>query len=175
MANVPKNGRRAELDQIIQGINALNLQANHGPVQSGAIGNGGTAGRLRTTAAITFAVAGRKYVKASTDDLWNLSAQTDTIAAQRRAFWLYLDASGTATIAAGTNAGNTDALALAALPAIDLTKSVIGVFVAGPLTNFDDAGGLAAQGTIYDGIPSAALTRYNKNVQAPLPIVSTGP
>lgn len=175
MANVPKNGRRAELDQIIQGVNALNLQINHGPVQSGAIGNGGTAGRLRTTAAITFRLAGLALAKASTDNLWNLSAQTDTIAAQRRAFWLYLDASGTATIAAGTNAGNTDALALAALPAIDLTKSVIGVFVAGPLTNFDDAGGLAAQGTIYDGIPSAALTRYNKNVQAPLPIVSTGP
>ena len=175
MANVPKNGRRAELDQIIQGINALNLHINQGSAQSGAIGNGTTAGRLRTNAAVTHRVAGRAYVKASTDDLWNLSAQTNTTAGQRRAFWLYLDASGTASIVAGTNAGNTDALALAALPDVDLTKSVIGVYVAGASTDFDAAGGLAAQGTIYDGIPSAALTGYNKNAQAPLPIVSTGP
>uniref|UniRef100_UPI00261DAF36 hypothetical protein n=1 Tax=uncultured Nocardioides sp. TaxID=198441 RepID=UPI00261DAF36 len=40
--------------------------------------------------------------------------------------------------------------------ALDGTKAVVGVFVAAPECDFDDAGGLAAQGTIHDGIPEGA-------------------
>ena len=36
---------------------------------------------------------------------------------------------------------------------VDVTKSVIGVYTAGPDTDFDGAAGLAAQGTIDDGVP----------------------
>jgi hypothetical protein len=92
----------------------------------------------------------RLYSKASTDDLWNLSAITDTTGAQYRAVALCLDASGTATIETGAVATSA-ALALQALPVIPTTKSVVGVFVAGPSTNWDAGGGLAAQGTIYNG------------------------
>lgn len=129
---------------------------DHAAKNSGAISNGGTAGRLRTTATAAFTVAGSLYSKASTDDLWNLSAETDTIADQYRAYYLYLDASGTATIGAGSNAASL-AAAVAALPDVPATKSVIGTYVAGPETDFDDAGGLAAQGTIYNGYPAAAV------------------
>jgi hypothetical protein len=129
---------------------------DHAAMNSGAIANGGTAGRLRTTATVAFRVAGSLYSKASTDDLWNLSAETDTIADQYRAYYLYLDASGTATIGAGSNAA-TLAAAIAALPDVAATKAVIGVYVAGPETDFDDAGGLSSQGTIYNGYASAAV------------------
>jgi hypothetical protein len=124
-----------------------------------AIGNGTTAGRLRTTAATAFKCDGKQKSKASTDNLWNLSAETDTIAAEYRAYWLYVDASGTASIAAGSNAAS-EAAALAALPARSLTKAVFGVFIAGPETDFDDAGGLAAQGTIYDDVPAGATGEF---------------
>lgn len=150
--NQRKTGGRAELDALWNEVNGL-VYGQFSAKSSGGIGNGGTAGRLRTNASITFAIAGLQYTKSSTDDLWNLSAQTDTTASQYRAFWLYLDSSGTASIGAGSNA-STAALALKALPALTETKSVIGVFVAGPSTDFDAAGGLAAQGTIYNGVPA---------------------
>lgn len=120
------------------------------------VGNGGTAGRLRTNATVSYSVAGSHYSKASTDDLWNLSAETNTTGAQYRAYYLYLDASGTASIGAGSNAA-TAAAAIAALPDVPATKSVLGTYVAGPSTDFDAAGGLAAQGTIYNGYPAAAV------------------
>lgn len=129
---------------------------DHAAKNSGAIANGGTAGRLRTTATVAFTVAGSLYSKASTDDLWNLSAETNTTSGQYRAYYLYLDASGTATIGAGSNAASA-AAAIAALPDVAATKSVIGTYVAGPSTDFDAAGGLAAQGTIYNGYPVQAV------------------
>lgn len=117
------------------------------------IGDGTTAGTLRTTATAGFRVGQFEFSKASTDDLWDLSAETDTTAAQHRAYWLLLDSSGAASIASGANATSAE-LALQALPDLDGTKAVIGVFVAAPSCDFNDAGGLAAQGTVYDGIPS---------------------
>lgn len=116
------------------------------------VGNGSTAGTLRTNATASYRIGQFEYDKASTDDLWDLSSETDTAAGVYTAYWLLLNSSGTASFAAGT-AKSSAALALAALPALDGTKSVIGVFVADPETDWDDAGGLAAQGTIYDGIP----------------------
>lgn len=114
------------------------------------IGNGTTAGRLRTNADIEYAIGGTIYRKAATDNLWNLSAETDTTGAQYRAYRLYLDSAGGATAAPSANAASA-AAALAALPANVATKVTVGIFVAGPSTDFDNAGGLAAQGTIYEG------------------------
>lgn len=158
MATVRRNTpgpARAELDFLHRLIQSLKLHLCNGTQITGAIGNGGTAGHLRTTASVNYKIGQFQYTKASTDDLWNLSAQTDTTAGQYRAYWLYLDASGMASIGAGSNA-STAALALAALPVVTATKSVIGVFVAGPSTDFNGAGGLAAQGTIYNGFPEGA-------------------
>jgi hypothetical protein len=129
---------------------------DHAATNSGSIGNGSTAGRLRTNATVNYRVAGTLYSKSSTDDLWNLSAETNTSGAQYRAYYLYLDASGTATIGAGSNAASA-AAAIAALPDVAATKAVIGVYVAGLSTDFDGAGGLAAQGTVYNGYASAAV------------------
>lgn len=142
------------IDNLFDDITALLYRREHEALTFGSIGNGGTAGRLRTNAAVTYRIGGTLYTKASTDDLWNLSAQTDTTGAQYRAFWLYLDSSGTASIGAGSNAASA-AAAIAALPTVASDKSVIGVFVAGVSTDFDAVGGLAAQGTIYNGWPSA--------------------
>lgn len=122
---------------------------------SPAIGDGTTAGRLRTNASVTGRVAGTDVTKASTDDLWNLAAETDTTASQYRAYWLFVDAAGTATIGAGSNQASA-AAALANLPDLVETKCVFGAYVADPSCDFDDAGGLAAQGTVYNGIPAGA-------------------
>jgi len=143
-------GHRAELDAIVARLNA-NANAC---LTYAVIANGTTAGRLRTTAGISYRVDGTMYAKSSTDDLWNLSAQATLGSGVTKAFWLYLDAAGTATIEAGT-AGTTTATALAGLPVPSTTKSVIGVFVAGSATNFANA--LSSQGTIYHGIPAGAV------------------
>lgn len=148
MANIRKNGGRTELNELWARIAHLQSSAYTYP----NIGDGGTNGRLRTNATITYAIGGRLYTKASTDDLWNLSGQTTLTGSQYQAFWLYLDSSGTASIGAGSTAA-TAAAALLALPTRSTTKSVIGVFVAGTSTNFANA--LAAQGTIYNGVPDA--------------------
>lgn len=109
-------------------------------------------GKLKTSAPCDFRVGGRLYTKSNTDDLWDLSAQTALGAAEYKAFWLYLSTAGAASIAAGSVAAS-EAAAIAALPAVDATKSVIGCFVAGPNTNFANA--LGAQGTIIDGWPAS--------------------
>lgn len=147
--------RHASLWQVVM---SLNLLVGFGTYDDPGIGNGTTAGNLRTNASVDHRIGGVSFTKASTDDLWDLSGETDTAAAQYRAYWLLLDNAGAASFAAsGVQSSVADALA--DLPALDGTKSVVGVYVAGPATDFDDAGGLAAQGTIYDGIPDGAPLR----------------
>lgn len=131
---------------------ALLLRIQYGCVSTPLIANATTAGKLKTTSdALVYRIGGIGYLKASTDNLWDLTGQTATTNVQYRAFYLYLDASGTASIGAGTNA-TTAGLAIAALPSVPTTKSVIGTYVAGPSTTFTNA--LAAQGTIYNGWPT---------------------
>jgi len=154
-AYIRKTGKRSELDELWARQNSLTMLAAFSTYDDPGIGNGTTAGNLRTTASVDFRVAGASATKASTDDLWNLSGETDTDASSYRAYWLYLDSAGAASVAAGADVGSATA-ALAALPDLTETKAVIGVFVADPSCDFDAAGGLAAQGTIYDGIPAGA-------------------
>ncbi len=115
------------------------------------------------TSAFSFAfgISGTRYSKNATDDLWNLSGETDTTGVQYRAYWLYLNSSGTASFAASTNAASL-AAALAALPTIDPTKAVIGIYVASPSCDFNGAAGLAAQGTIYNGWAASQLVSSYK-------------
>jgi hypothetical protein len=119
------------------------------------IGDGGTAGNLAITSDVDFQIGGQMYETAETDDLWDLSAEVDTAADEYRAYRLYLDASGTATFEASTADAASAVLALAALPDESATKCPIAIFVAGLATDFDDVGGLAAQGALYDGRYSA--------------------
>jgi hypothetical protein len=172
--NRRKTGGRAEMDQQWAVMNILTMLLCFSSLSASAIGNGTTAGRLRTTATTAFRIGNKEYSKASTDDLWNLAAETNTIAAQYRAYWLYLDSSGAASIAAGSNAASA-ALALKALPNITVTKSVIGVYVAGPSTDFDAGGGLAAQGTIHNGIPDGVPTGVPGQLYAKPTITSLVP
>jgi hypothetical protein len=134
------------------------------------IEDGTTDGYLKTDGPSGFKINGQLYNKAGTDNLWNLSAQTDTTGAQYRAYWLYLDSSGTATIAAGANAASSVA-AIAALPALAADKAVMGVYVAGLSTDFNGAAGLAAQGTIIYGVPAALAQTYT----APTAVTPTDP
>lgn len=142
----------AQLRAIWQRLLSLSLRADFSlTTVSPAIANGTTAGKLKTTAAVIGRIAGVPIAsKGATDDLWDLTGQTTLDASTYKAFWLLIAANGTASIAAGTGA-TTAALALAALPQLDNTKCVFGVYVAGPSTNFSSA--LGAQGTIYNGIP----------------------
>lgn len=119
------------------------------------ITDGGTSGYLCTSELQEFMLAGRLYQKAATDDLWDLHAEVDTAAGEWRAYWLYLDASGVATIAAGTTSTASEVDAINKLPAEDAAKTPIGVYVAGNSCDFDGVAGLAAQGTIIQGRPGA--------------------
>ena len=148
-----RNTIGVELATLVDLYNASTLVSHFSTQEDAGIADGLTDGKLKTVAAVDFTVAGFRYNKAATDDLWDLSAETDTIAAQYRAYWLYLDAAGVASIAAGANAAS-EAAALLALPNITETKSVIGTYVAGPSTDFNGAAHLTAQGTITDGIPA---------------------
>lgn len=131
---------------------ALLLRIQYGCVSTPTITNATTAGKLQATSnALVYRIGGVGYLKAATDNLWDFTAQTATTSGQYRAFYLYLDSSGAASIGAGTNAATAD-LAIAALPSVPTTKSVIGTYVAGPSTTFTNA--LAAQGTIYNGWPT---------------------
>lgn len=66
-------------------------------LQNGALAIGTTTSKAKTVNAITFTVNGRVYNKAATDDLFTLSGTTST-ARQVCVFWLWLDASGTASV-----------------------------------------------------------------------------
>ena len=121
--------------------------------------DGTTDGKIATDGPSWYRISGQLYIKQTTDDLWDLSGQTDTTGAQYRAYWLYLDASGTATIAAGSNAASS-AAAIAALPAVAADKAVMGVYVAGLSTDFNGAAGLAAQGTFILGVPTSKAQTY---------------
>ena len=146
--------RTAEQDQhfaIAAIVFSTVLYVGFVPTASAVIGDGTTAGNLRTTAAVTPKIGGVDQASLiSTDDHWDLSAEVDTAAATRRAYFLYSDG----TFDAGTDVLGTDADALALLPAYDGAKSVLGVYIAGPATDFDAVGGLAAQGVIEDQVPN---------------------
>jgi len=135
----------------VLGINRGNATCFANP----AIADGTADGKIQNVNAVDFSIAGRLYSKAATDDLWDLTGQTDTTGTEWVAFWLYLDASGTATIAAGTVVETSEAGAIAALPAIDDAKCPVGVYVAGNSCDFDGAAGLTAQGTLINGRPAA--------------------
>lgn len=147
---VRKTGGRSEINALWQLAASTNVLSHFSTPLSGVIGNGTTAGNLRTTATTEPHVAGiRNADLVSTDDFWDLSAETDTGAAEFRAYWLYVSTANAASFVAGAASPN-ELQALGALPDPDETKSILGVFVAGVATDFDDAGGLAAQGTIFD-------------------------
>lgn len=153
-----------KLVRIVKAMNAERWQSQL--CSNPAIANGTTAGYLKTVNSITYKIAGRTYTKGATDDLWNLTAPTDTAAGEYQAVILFLDASGTASITACT-IKSTAALALAEVEAnLDNAKAAIGVFVAGPSTDYDAA--LSSQGTIYNGVPDGAFA-YT------LPITLTAP
>ena len=137
-------------------LNSIVLTTKFSVDTNPAIADGLTDGKLKTVAATDFHIAQWKYSKAATDDLWDLSAETDTTATQYRAYWLYLDSAGVATIVAGTTVTGGRADALAGLPIHDESKSIAGCYVADPSTDFNGVAGLAAQGTVYNGIPEGA-------------------
>lgn len=168
--NVRKTSGREEFDLLWGVVNAL-VYRTFSAKNLAAIANGTTAGYLQAvTGTTTFEIDGVSYTKAATDDLWNLSAEVDTDSTHYRAYWLYLDDGGVASIVAGDDALTAET-ALKLLPAHDPTRSIIGVFVAAPSCDFNGVAGLDAQGDIYDRVPSgvrdAALSPYIAHLVAP--------
>jgi hypothetical protein len=144
---------KTEHNDLATDFEALLLRVQNRLIMpSAVVADGTTAGKIKTTAACDYQIGNAVYTKAATDDLWDLSAETDTGAAAYRAYYLYLDAAGAATFEAGSDT-TTAALAIASLGAPTATKSVIGLFVAGLSCNFDDAGGLDGQGDYHQGGP----------------------
>lgn len=134
----------------------LRLTDENGPLSLPVIGNGTTAGRLRTTGATTYRIAGQLFSKASTDDLWNLSALTNVGSGVYRGVALCISDAGAATIVAGTANADAEAATRDALALVPSTVAVLGVYIAGPSTDWDAGGGLAAQGEILVGRPALA-------------------
>lgn len=116
------------------------------------IANGATPGKLKTTVAVDFAVGGEAFNLVASDDHWDLSAETDTVALKYRAYSLQLDDTGTAGFVSGSDL-DSETLAYKSLAAPAAGRSRIGVYIAGPSTDFSLA--LAAQGTILNGWPLA--------------------
>ncbi len=120
------------------------------------IANASSAGMLQSQAAVAYEVPGGVVVsKAATDDLWDLSALTDTAADEVKAVLLCLNAAGTASVVEGTavTASLDAAGKAAALEAVTqpTDATVVGVFYAGNSTDFSAA--LSAQGEIEHGNP----------------------
>lgn len=149
---IRKVGGFETTQKVIELYNALCLKGLFATIDDPGTIDGTTDGKLQTGSAADFKVDGITATKAATDDLWDLTAEVDTVASEYRSYWLLLDSSGVASIAAGS-IQSTEALAVANLPSLDNTKSVLGVYTAGPSTDFDGVAGLAAQGTIVDGVP----------------------
>jgi len=162
---------RAEVVKLVADVDAMLARLNAGALSSGALADGTTAGCIKTVADVAYRIAGRLYAKAATDDLWNLSAQVDTDATHYRAYWLYLDTSGNPSVAAGADTETSEALAIAALPALDAAKAVVGVYVAGPSTDFNGVAGLDSYGTYYNGWP----TTLAKTAAAPAAATASAP
>ena len=151
---VRKTGGRTELDTYAKALRGLLYRLLHSIDLSAAVGDGTTNGQLRTTVAVVPSVDGIANASlASTDDFWDLSAEVDTAAAKFRAYWLYVSAANAASFAAGSDM-DSEADALQALPALDTAQAILGVYVAGPVTDFTAA--LAAQGTISQRVPDGA-------------------
>ena len=165
--NVRKTGGRNELDIYRNSLRGLMYRLLNSLANPAIIANGTTAGNLRTTAtAIGPLIDGDPAANlVAQDDFWDLSAETDTAAGKFRAYWLYVDVALAATFVASGSDRDTAQEALESLPDLDATKSILGVYVAGPATDFDDAGGLAAQGTIHDRVPDfAAKVRIDTDI-----------
>lgn len=156
-----------EMNAVAGAINALNTRANYAVLAYPNIANATTAGKLKTQATVTFSIAGTFYSKASADNFFDFTGETATGSAVYRAYWLYVASDGSASIAAGTDSASL-ATAIKALPTPDTTKSIFGVFVAGPSTTFTNA--LTSQGTLYNGLPIAALPHWSDATQSALPL-----
>jgi len=129
------------------------------------VANGTTNGRFQITGDPAYEINGICYGKAATDNLWNLSGLTTLTGAQYQATALCLDSAGTATIVSGATAASAAAALALGLAAVGSTVSVIGVFVAGPSTNYGNA--LSAQGTLYQGRPPATATYTDPTAVVP--------
>ncbi|HEU4395952.1 MAG TPA: hypothetical protein VFS92_10330 [Planctomycetota bacterium] len=124
--------------------------------------DGAAAGKIKITTnaealPLQFKVNGECYEKAAADPVWDLSGQTDTPALEYAAFWLYLNAAGTGSIERASANAASAVLAKAVLLADgepEADKAVVGVFVAGPETDFSMDAIVAVMGaTIEYGFP----------------------
>lgn len=155
--NVRRTGGVDQFDAIIAHLQAF----SNACLTHAAIANGTTAGKLKTvTDPVHFRIDGALYKVAATDDAWTLSAIPTLAANTYRAVTLYVDAAGAFTIDAGTIVTNTVSVAagrlaaLALCPAIPSGKSIVGVFVGAPATNFANALTGQANVQLYHGIPA---------------------
>jgi len=128
-----------------------NAHATNTAMTNPAVADGTTDGKVQNANSVDYKVGGGLFTKAGTDDLWDLTGETDTAGGQYRAYSLELDDSGTATFqASGNEASAGDALA--GLP--NPSESRIAVFIADPACDFDGAA-LSGQGNYYNGWPDS--------------------
>lgn len=103
---ISNSGTRTRVKNII--LNGVRQRAAVLGATVGGVTNGTTAGRAKTTNSIAYEINKRRYTKAATDDLWNLSG-VSTGGAEFRKVLLCLDESGAASIVTGTVAASQSA------------------------------------------------------------------
>jgi len=90
---------------------------------SGALATGTTTSKIKTVAQIDYSIAGVRYIKAATDDLFVFTTLTVQAAGTTTYNMLCLDASGAATIVNGTPGAGYPAVPATVCP-IGITKIV---------------------------------------------------
>lgn len=97
-----------------------------------ALAEGTNANTFKTTAAISYSIAGRGYTKAATDNLPFSSGHTSLAAQQKCAFFVMLDAAGAVTTEQSTVVPNSQAVGYKAGAwdwPLSATKACIGAIV----------------------------------------------
>lgn len=116
------------------------------------ITSGATAGYAKLTNTITYLVGGTEYVKAATDNLWDLSAESYN-ASLFRSYLLLLSAEGTASFTSASSTSRALAIQSVLVKHTDTTKAAVGCFTADNATTLGNSA-LAVQGSFNQGLPA---------------------
>lgn len=157
-AILPAAEAQNDADNANQQAGQANYRAQNGPMDVTTLANGSTPGFIATTVTtLTYRVDGRVLTKAATDDVWDLSGvNPDNGAGEFRAIGLDLDAAGVGHIDDSAPSADSENSALGNMNQPGQPdRARVGVYVGGPNCDWDDAGGLAAQGNFFLGWPSS--------------------
>lgn len=158
IADLPDAGVGTWVPHDVRQLRSLTRRLANAPTTSPALADGTTAGNVKVGQDFTVSIGGvlTELAASGLDDAWDLSGETNTDASSWRAYALLVTSSGADGFVAGADiadTGNAAADTRSAIAAIDeadiaTTHAVVGYFIAGPSTDFDDENGLSNNATV---------------------------